>query len=348
MQRSLALVAISISICQCLPARAFLSRTVYIEQVSRGLEVKVWPGYGLALNFLPTHGIIKHAWLGHPGYFSLSSNGRLCPQAAANQEQDACQNTGATSLYLRPIDPPINVPGFPPSPDGGTQLTVDLEEPDGEVQEYQVQLESGKGKPEYTALVIEPNSAKPASLFPLVHQLPVALPPRVATFKQQPAMVASKVQTSERVETKVAAPVVSRTSVQPVAKTARQDPSTTVKTQSAVTTSPLRASYSQPTQTLQRPDVASATIVAKDQNSANTAVRLSQINPSIKDANAAAFGLRVANEKGQIKPNTKTWSSVQDAIRLLRRGYSRERAADSARLKRLVLLQLIQWGQNRP
>jgi|GEM_PF-1341467 len=347
MQRHLAVLAIPISFSVCLlPAQALLSRTVYIEQVSRGLEVKVWGGYGLALNFTPTHGIIKHAWLGHPGYFTLSSNGRLCPQSVANQEQDACQNTGATSLYLQTIYPPVNLPGMAPSPDGGTQLTVDLEESDGEMQEYQVQLEPGKGKPEYTAIVVEPNSAKPAPLF--VHQQPVTLPPPVTTFKQQPGMVASQVVTSKQIETKVTNPAISRTSDQPVAKTVRRDPSTTVKTQTAVITSPLKSTYPQPTQTLQKPDAVSATRIAKDQNSANTAIRLSQINPSIKDANAVAFGLRVANQKGEIRPNTKTWSSVQDAIRLLRRGYSREKAADIARLKYSVLLQLIQWGQNRP
>lgn len=69
---------------------------------------------------------------------------------------------------------------------------------------------------------------------------------------------------------------------------------------------------------------------------------------AIDDANATAFGLTVARQKGQITPNTTTWKRAQGAIRQLRLGKSREEAARRSGIKMSVLSQLIEWGQNRP
>lgn len=68
----------------------------------------------------------------------------------------------------------------------------------------------------------------------------------------------------------------------------------------------------------------------------------------IDDANAIAFGLLIANQKGHIKPRTTTWNNIQNVIIRLRRGESREDAARNAGLKMSVFNQLIAWGQKRP
>ena len=97
------------------PAFALSSRSVFEGDVTKGIDLKVWPGYGLTINLLPTHAIIKQAWLGHPGRFLLSSNGSLCPQSLSSQTQ-SCKNTGASVVFLRLIDPKtFNNPDLPPS-----------------------------------------------------------------------------------------------------------------------------------------------------------------------------------------------------------------------------------------
>lgn len=72
------------------------------------------------------------------------------------------------------------------------------------------------------------------------------------------------------------------------------------------------------------------------------------LQQSIDDANAIAFGLRTANENGQIKTHTRVYRRVQSAIRLLRGGWSREEAAQIAKVSPATLTQLIRWGQERP
>lgn len=69
---------------------------------------------------------------------------------------------------------------------------------------------------------------------------------------------------------------------------------------------------------------------------------------AIDDANATAFGLVVARQKGQIAPNTTTWKKAQGAIRQLRLGKNREEAARRSGIDMSVLNQLIEWGQTRP
>lgn len=69
---------------------------------------------------------------------------------------------------------------------------------------------------------------------------------------------------------------------------------------------------------------------------------------AINAANAVAFGLVVAKHEGQIKPYTSTWRKSQDAISLLRRGKTRQEAAQRAGIPLPLLTQLIEWGQKRP
>lgn len=82
-------------------------------------------------------------------------------------------------------------------------------------------------------------------------------------------------------------------------------------------------------------------------NSATSSVNTS-LHQSIDDANAIAFGLRTANENGQIKTRTAIWRKAQSAIRALRQGKTRVQAAQIANIPQNTLEQLIKWGQERP
>jgi hypothetical protein len=88
------------------------------------------------------------------------------------------------------------------------------------------------------------------------------------------------------------------------------------------------------------------TATATTEKSSATAQPYSQ--QAIDDANATAFGLVVAKQKGQIAPNTTTWKKAQGAIRQLRLGKNREEAARRSGIDMSVLNQLIEWGQTRP
>jgi len=89
-----------------------------------------------------------------------------------------------------------------------------------------------------------------------------------------------------------------------------------------------------------------STSIAAANSSSTEAAKYPQ--QAINDANAVAFGLVVAKHEGQIKPNTSTWRKAQDAISLLRRGKTRQEAAQRAGIPMPLLTQLIEWGQKRP
>jgi hypothetical protein len=63
------------------------------------------------------------------------------------------------------------------------------------------------------------------------------------------------------------------------------------------------------------------------------------------DANALAFGLAEAGRKGQVKPGSTTWNKVQDAIKLLRRGKTRDEAISLSQVDKTTFNQLLEWGQ---
>lgn len=63
------------------------------------------------------------------------------------------------------------------------------------------------------------------------------------------------------------------------------------------------------------------------------------------DANALAFGLAEAGRKGQVKPGSTTWNKVQDAIKLLRRGKTRDEAISLSQVDKTTFYQLLEWGQ---
>ena len=61
------------------------------------------------------------------------------------------------------------------------------------------------------------------------------------------------------------------------------------------------------------------------------------------DANALAFGLAEAGRKGQVKPGSTTWNKVQDAIKLLRRGKTRDEAISLSQVDKTTFDQLLEW-----
>lgn len=63
------------------------------------------------------------------------------------------------------------------------------------------------------------------------------------------------------------------------------------------------------------------------------------------DAKALAFGLAEAGRKGQVKPGSTTWNKVQDAIKLLRRGKTRDEAISLSQVDKSTFDQLLEWGQ---
>ena len=148
-------------------AHALQTRTVYSQDAQgiqgAGIELKVWSGYGLTINFIPANEIIKEVWIGDPTHFVFSSNGNLCQKNDLN-EGDSCQNSpkDATVLFVRQIKK-IDFPNVLSSQDGGTQLTIITESTAGQKQ-YQFRLGLASGEPAYTSLIIKSDSEKPAPL----------------------------------------------------------------------------------------------------------------------------------------------------------------------------------------
>lgn len=258
------------------------ARTVYQKEAqginSGGIELKVWQGYGLTINFIPTGETIKQVWIGDPSRISFTSNGSLCQKTDNSSLNDSASNCGqvnATVIFLRQIKP-ISFPNMTNSIDGSTQITVITSGSDGQKQ-YQFKLIPATGQPSYTSLVIKPDVLRP---LPIIRTKPQIVP----TVRENKMPVTTTAPPQERV-----AGV------------------TSVKTTN------------------------------------------STISPGIpqarNDANALVYGLANAGRNGQIKPGDATWNKVQDAIKLLRLGKSRELAISHSGISEEIFNQLIEWGQ---
>ena len=254
------------------------AKTVYSQDAqgtnSVGVELKVWRGYGLTINFIPTGETIKQVWIGDPTRFSFTSNGSLCQKTDNSSSNDSASNCGqlnATVIFLRQIKP-ISFPNMTNSSDGSTQITVITSGSDGQKQ-YQFKLIPATGQPLYTSLVIKPDVLRP---LPIIRTKPQIVP----TVRENKTPVTTTAPPPERV-----AAVTSVTTISPGTPQARND------------------------------------------------------------ANALAYGLAVANRNGQVKVGSTNWNKAQDAIRLLRRGQSRESAISHSGIPKEIFNQLIEWGQ---
>ena len=78
-----------------------------------------------------------------------------------------------------------------------------------------------------------------------------------------------------------------------------------------------------------------------------SAAGTNQPKQAMNDSNAAAFGLIMAQQQGQVYPYTSTWLKAQDAITLLRQGKTQQEAAQRSGISLSMLKQLIERGQAR-
>lgn len=139
-------------------ALALTARTVSIEQ-AQGISgsiitLEVAPGYGLNINLIPTGEVVKKAWIDDPSRITLSFDGNLC-QGVSNQQQQ-CNNEGATVIHLRQIQP-IQFPNLPRSSGGGTLLTL-ITESSQRRKIYQFKVVPVSGQPKYTVLNVSPDN----------------------------------------------------------------------------------------------------------------------------------------------------------------------------------------------
>lgn len=142
----------SISIAPALAQRAC---NLYEQDAQqRAIPLKVYRGFGLNLNLIPTGKTIRHVWIGDPSSFVLSSDGKLCPMSEQN-----CTSEGATVVHLRQIRP-LNFENLPRSPSGSTLLTL-IVEGMGDRDLYQFTLSPASGTPECSSFTIRPDSEKP-------------------------------------------------------------------------------------------------------------------------------------------------------------------------------------------
>ncbi|MCW5319073.1 hypothetical protein GTQ43_37250 [Nostoc sp. KVJ3] len=179
------------------PVLAGNVKTVYSQDAqgtsSVGVKLKVWRGYGLTINFIPTGETIKQVWIGDPTRISFTSNGSLCQKTDNSSSNDSTSNCGqanATVIFLRQIKP-ISFPNMTNSSDGSTQITVITSGSDGQKQ-YQFKLIPATGQPSYTSLVIKPDVLRP---LPIIRTKPQIVP----TVRENKMPVTTTAPPQERV-----------------------------------------------------------------------------------------------------------------------------------------------------
>ncbi len=205
------------------PVLALGVRTVFASE-AQGMNgsiisLKVYPGYGLNLNFIPTGEVIQKAWIDDPGRIALSFDGCLSSHSGQN-----CTSSGATVVHLRQIKP-INFSHLPSSPSGGTLLTLIAEGINGR-KLYQFRILPASGEPEYTALTIIPDSERPQPLLPTrpLHPLPApVLGKDGANGKVESPVPSATEETAEEGDSKLIASG-ERLSLSPSPDESQQDP----------------------------------------------------------------------------------------------------------------------------
>ncbi|MCC5641020.1 TrbG/VirB9 family P-type conjugative transfer protein [Nostoc sp. CHAB 5844] len=278
------------------PVQAISTRTVYAQDIeSVGISLKVWRGYGLTINFMPLGETIKQVWIGDPTRYSFTSNGNLC---AKNQSD--CEGSPATVIFLRQIKP-IAFPNMTSSSDGSTQITIITDQ-----RQYQFKLIAASGQPQYTSLVIKPESEKPSAL-------PRASNERATVTRTVKPIAVTSLSNNETLRER---------------RTAK--PTATTKLSNNETVTNNRITTVLPKQEL-------ITVRRTAQAIGTTLQR--------NDANALVYGLALARQQGTIKPNTSTWRKVQDAIRLLRQGKDRQTAIARSGVPKQLFNQLIEAGK---
>ncbi len=158
-------------------ARALSTRDISMTQAQNNIDLKVWAGYGLTINFQKTGEKITQAWLADPSRIAFSTNGKLCQKAGNNL---GCSNGGATVVFLRQIKA-LNFPSLIPSSDGGTQLVILTSGNEGQKQ-YQFRIIPARGTPEYASIFIKPAEAPISTIASKPNSLLGSIPVKAGLF----------------------------------------------------------------------------------------------------------------------------------------------------------------------
>ncbi|MGK7947268.1 MAG: hypothetical protein AB4368_00295 [Xenococcaceae cyanobacterium] len=343
-------------------AQALSARQISTEQLQgvKGqiISLKLSPGYGLTINFLPVGETIIKAWLDDPSRIALSFDGELC------QEQSNCRNTGANVVHLRQI-PPIDLPYITHSPTGETLLTLIAQGAQGQRKLYQFTIIPTSLAPEFTAINVVPEteyeplivdndnfSDKPQAL-PLQNKPPVKLNPNPRleqTSSPQPdnnnlaediiQKTTSTNHLSENPKDNLASSSSANEKFSPLFQT-RIDFKLAEDKILRVWSPPPK----NPQKTLSvRPDNSTEAKTPRTKPEPNSAPQ----TDSLRLANDLVYGLLVATQKGEIEYHSNTYLKIQNLILLLRRGQTLEASTNQALVEMKLVRQLLDWGQTRP
>ena len=357
------LLSVTAGIC-LLPhtAQALSTRPISTEQLQgiRGqiVSLKLSPGYGLVINFLPVGETIVKAWLDDPSRIALSFDGELCQDGAS------CTNTGANVIHLKQIQP-LDLPYITHSPTGETLLTLLAEGAQGR-KLYQFTIIPTNSAPEYTAINIVPET----EYAPLVvgnnnshHQpkqpLPtVKLNPRLKRSQQLnnnnlaedsnqkinpahhpdlPSNREEKVPQSLLFPTKIDFQLKDNTILR-----VWKEP--TLPEQNSSSSS--QPNYKHPTSKNKPNSVPVKQAVSRRIGAMPGDTELS--SAPFRLANDLVYGLLIATQKGEIEYHSNTYLKIQNLILLLRRGQTLEASTSQALVKRKLVNRLLDWGQARP
>lgn len=127
--------------------------TVYSEQ-ARGEQgafpvITVYPGQGTTINFAATGKKIVKVWLDNPERLTLDTDGALC------QGNGNCQDAGASMIHLNVIQG-VDFPQIPNTTT--TQITVVLEDSEGNRSPYIFTIRIGTGTPGNTLIAVRSKS----------------------------------------------------------------------------------------------------------------------------------------------------------------------------------------------
>lgn len=217
---------------------------------------------------------------------------------------------------------PISFPSLTSSQDGSTVITVITASAEGQ-KHYQFKLTPAGGKPEYTALIIKPDSDRPRTL--LVEKPPVT----AISSRPVPSSGSRSGGAGER---------RNRGGEQVVNNNFLNAPGSRVSTAAKIN----------PNQNLSRRTTNKPVERTPESKVNLSATNSLQVGTALKrnDANAVAYGLGVAVSNGVVKPKSGEWRKAQDTIRLLRRGKARDEAIKLSGIPQELFNKLIQWGQN--
>ena len=355
------LLSVTVGIC-LLPhtAQALSTRPISTEQLQgiRGqiVSLKLSPGYGLVINFLPVGETVVKAWLDDPSRIALSFDGELC-QDGAN-----CTNTGANVIHLKQIQP-INIPYITHSSTGETLLTLIAQNMEGQRKLYQFTITPTNSVPEYTAINVVPET----EYAPLVvknnnsHRQPLLTDPILQPnprLERSPLPVNNNLAEDSHQKINPARQP-KPTSNRPSEKEGKNPAplfATNIDLQLTENTvlrvwkdpeTPLATSRHPSIKSKQQPS--NPVPINQGSRTGGTITGQPELSSDpLRLANDLVYGLLVATQKGEIEYHSNTYLKIQNLILFLRRGQTLEASTSQALVKRKLVARLLDWGQTRP